>query len=77
MGHLYHANAKTTARVRKEIQASTETIAALSKKYNINEKTVLRWKHSDSGIEDKKSGPKNPRSTVLTELEEQVICDTM
>ena len=59
-------------RIRKEIQESEESIAALAKKYNINFKTVLYWKHADS-VEDKKSGPKT-RPSVLTELEQQAIC---
>ena len=74
MGSLHHANARTTARIRKEIQDSKETIAALAERYHVNFKTILRWKNADS-IEDGKSGPKEPRSTVLTEAEEQVICE--
>ncbi len=30
MGNLHHANAKTTVRIRAEIQNSDETIAALA-----------------------------------------------
>ncbi len=74
MGYIHHANARTTARIRQEIQNSSESLAALAGRYGINHKTVLRWKHAD-GVEDKKSGPKNPRSTVLTETEEQIICE--
>jgi hypothetical protein len=47
MGHLHHANAKTTARTRQEIRNSQESIAALAKRYGINPKTVLYWKHAD------------------------------
>ncbi|QRQ82364.1 hypothetical protein [Paralysiella testudinis] len=72
MASILHGNAKTTPRIRKEIQESEESIAALAKKYNINFKTVLYWKHADS-VEDKKSGPKT-RPSVLTELEQQAIC---
>ena len=57
MASILHGKAKTTPRIRKEIQESEESIAALAKKYNINFKTVLYWKHADS-VEDKKSGPK-------------------
>lgn len=74
MGNIHHANARTTARVRQEIQNSQESIAALAARFGINQKTVLRWKHAD-GVEDKKSGPKNPRSTVLTEAQEEIICE--
>ena len=74
MGNLYHANAKTTARVREEIQNSTESIATLAKRLSINPKTVLKWRHAKQ-INDKKSGPKAPCSTVLSPLEEQSICE--
>jgi transposase-like protein len=74
MGNLHHANAKTTARVRKEIPESQETICALAKRFSINPKTVLYWKHAGR-VTDKKSGPTNPHSTVLNEQEEQMICE--
>ncbi len=34
MGELLHSNAKTTIRVRKEIQESKESLAKLAKKSN-------------------------------------------
>ena len=74
MGHIHHSNARTTARVRQEIQGSKESIAALAARYGINHKTVLYWKHAGR-VDDKKSGPTNPRSSVLTEAEEQIICE--
>ena len=74
MGSLHHANAMTTVRIRKEIQDSKETITALAERYHVNFNTILRWKNADS-IEDGKSGPKELRSTVLIEAEEQVICE--
>ena len=74
MGSLHHANAMTTARIRKEVQGSKQIIAALAERYHVNFNIILRWKNADS-VEDGKSGPKEPRSTVLTEAEEQVICD--
>ena len=72
MGSLRHANAMTTARIRKEIQYSKQIIVASAKRYHVNFNIILRWKNTDS-IEDGKSGPKEPRSTVLTEAEEQVV----
>ena len=74
MGSIHHANAKTTARIRKEIQDSKETITQLAERFSINHKTVLYWKHAGR-VTDKKSGPKNPRSTVLTASEEQIIVE--
>ena len=71
MGSILHANAKTTPRIRKEIQESKESIAAIAEKYNINPKTVLRWKKGD-GIEDKRSGPKQPKR-ALSLFEQQII----
>ena len=72
MGSILHGNAKTTPRIRKEIQESQESLAKLAKRYAINEKTVLYWKHA-STVEDKKCGPKT-RKSVLNELEQQAIC---
>ena len=74
MGRIQHANAKTTPRIRKEIQESNETIAVLAKRLSLNPKTVIKWKNAPS-VEDKKSGPTQPKSTVLTEQEEKVICE--
>ena len=73
MGSILHANAKTTPRIRQEIQNSTASIALLAKHYNLNPKTVIRWKNADS-VSDKKSGPKI-RKSVLTNLEQQAICE--
>ncbi|MBA4719460.1 MAG: transposase [Nitrosopumilus sp.] len=74
MGSILHANATTTPRIRKEIQASNQTLKALAKKYNLNVKTVAKWKNTGR-ITDKKSGPSHPRSTVLSELEEKTVCE--
>ena len=74
MGSLRHANAKTTARIREEIQYSKEKIAALAERYHVNFNTILILNNADN-IEDGKNGPKEPRSTVLTKAEEQVICE--
>jgi len=41
---------------------------------SLNPKTVAKWKKADR-VNDNKSGPTIPRSTVLTEIEEQVICE--
>jgi len=74
MGNIQHANAKTTPRIRKEIQESNESISELAARLSLNPKTVMKWKNAGR-IEDKKSGPTVPRSTVLTEQEEQIICE--
>ena len=71
MGNLLHANAKTTPRIRKEIQESKETIDKIAEKYSINRKTVIYWQKAGT-TEDKRSGPKNPKSS-LSEMEQQVL----
>lgn len=73
MGNILHANAKTTPRIRKEIQESLESAPKLAKRYNLNVKTVLKWKKAQS-VEDKRSGPIQPKS-VLSSTEQQVICE--
>jgi len=73
MGTILHANAKTTPRIRKEIQESNESIAKLAIKYNLNPKTVHRWKR-DAVTTDKKSGAKTIRSS-LSEMEQQIVCE--
>jgi transposase InsO family protein len=73
MGNLLHGSAKTTHRVRKEIQRSDKSIAALARQYYLNPKTVRYWKNAGT-IFDKKSGPKT-RVSVLNKLEQQAVCE--
>ena len=72
MGQILHARAKTTHRIRKEIQNSQESIRKLAAKHNVNFKTVLKWKNRDS-VGDKPMGAKK-LNTVLSELEQKAIC---
>ncbi len=74
MGSILHANAKTTPRIRKEIQDSNETLKALAKRFSLNVKTVAKWKKL-TRTTDLKSGPTLPKSTVLTQAEESIICE--
>ena len=69
MGQVLHGSAATTHAVRAAIQRSTASIAALSRKYGVNPKTVAKWKKRD-GVGDAPMGPKEPRSTVLSREEE-------
>jgi hypothetical protein len=57
---------------RRAIQNSKESIAKLSKYYNLNPKTIVKWRKR-SFTKDADMGPKHPRSTVLTLEEEAVI----
>ena len=62
MGQLLHGSARTTEVVRRAIQNSQESIAKLAKRYNLNPKTVAKWKRRDF-VPDAQRGPKQPRST--------------
>lgn len=69
MGQLLHGSAKTTHAVRAAIQRSKATIAELDEKYDLNPKTVMKWRRRQS-VEDMPMGPQNARSTVLSPEEE-------
>ena len=72
MGQILHGSAKNTHAIRGELQRSQASVASLARKYGINEKTVLKWRHRQS-VEDKPTGPKERRSTVLSPMEEAAI----
>lgn len=72
MGQILHGSATTTHAIRAAIQRSQASAAELSRTYGINAKTVLKWRKRGS-VEDRKTGPREPRSTVLSPEEEAVI----
>ncbi|CDZ40646.1 Transposase (Class I) [Neorhizobium galegae bv. officinalis] len=72
MGQIRHGSATTTHAVRAAIQRSQASAAELSRSYGINPRTVLKWRKRAT-VEDLKTGPKAPRSTVLSEEEEAII----
>src|SRR5215210_7763717 len=71
VGQVLHGSARTTEAVRRAIQHSQESVRALAKRYGINPKTVAKWRQRGS-VADRRTGPKQPRSTVLS-LEEEAI----
>lgn len=66
MGQVRHGSATTTYAVRAAIQRSQASLAQLSRELGINPKTVAKWRKRAT-VEDLKTGPKEPRSTVLRE----------
>ncbi|WP_395696645.1 IS481 family transposase [Methylocella sp.] len=72
MGQILHGCATTTEAVRRAIQHSQESLRALAKRYGINPKTVAKWKKRTSAA-DLPTGPKEPRSTVLSAEEEAIV----
>jgi transposase-like protein len=51
MGQILHGSAKTTHAVRAAIQRSKATIAQLAERYDLNPKTVMKWRRRQS-VED-------------------------
>jgi transposase InsO family protein len=72
MGQVLHGSARTTAAVRRAIQHSQASLRGLARRHGINPKTVAKWKKRTSAA-DRPTGPKAPRSRVLTREEEAVI----
>jgi transposase-like protein len=72
MGQVLHGSATTTEAVRRAIQHSQESLRALARRYGINPKTVAKWKARTS-LSDLPTGPKTPRSTILSVEEEAVV----
>jgi transposase len=72
MGQVLHGCATTTEAVRRAIYHSQESLRALAKRYGINQKTVAKWKKRSS-VTDRPTGPKEPKSTVLSVEDEAII----
>lgn len=69
MGEVRHGSATTTHAVRAAIQRSQDSTAELSREFEVNPKTVFKWRKRQS-VENRRTGPKEPRSSVLGENEE-------
>ena len=72
MGQVLHGCATTTEAVRRAIQHSQTSLRALAKHDGINQKTVAKWRKRSS-IADLPTGPKEPKSTVLSVEDEAII----
>ena len=62
----------TTEAVRRAIQHRQESLRTLAKRYGINPKTVAKWKKRGS-VADLPTGPREPRSTILSIENEAII----
>jgi transposase InsO family protein len=69
-----HGSARTTPRVRAELQRSQEATRSLAARYGLNAKTVAKWRRRGSTA-DAPMGPTRPRSSVLTEAEEAIVVE--
>ena len=72
MGQVLHGSATTTTAIRRAIQHSQESLRSLARRHGINPKTVAKWKKRSS-VTDLPTGPKHPKSTVLTIEEEAIV----
>ncbi len=72
MGQILHGSATTTEAIRRAIQHSQASLRSLAKRYGINQKTVAKWKKRGS-VADLPTGPRQPKSTVLTIEEEAIV----
>jgi transposase InsO family protein len=69
-----HGSARTTPRVRAELQAAQGATRALAARYGLNPKTVAKWRERTTTA-DRPMGPSRPHSTVLTEAEEAIVVE--
>src|SRR3954469_7338441 len=74
MAGVLHGSARTTPRVRAELQASQEATRVLAARYGLNPKTIQKWRKRTTTA-DQPMGPTRPRSTVLTEIEEAIVVE--
>ena len=75
MGSVLHGSARTTPRVRAELQAtrtSRTSTRALAARYGLNPKTVAKWRRR-TVTADAPMGPRWRRSTALSPAEEAVV----
>lgn len=72
MGQILHGSATTTEAIRRTIQNSQASLRVLAERHGINQKTVAKWKKRGS-VTDLPTGPKEPKSTVLSIEEEAII----
>ena len=74
MASVLHGSARTTPRVRAELQEAQASSRTLARQYGVNPKTVLKWRKRTTTA-DAAMGPAKPRSTTLTEAEEAIVVE--
>jgi len=74
MGQILHKRARTTQAIRKEIQEAEGSLMTLSEQFNVNWKTIQKWKKRE-GTEDAPMG-NGRENSVLTREEDILICET-
>src|SRR3712207_432649 len=69
-----HGSARTTPRVRAELQASEAPTRALAARYGLNPKTVAKWRARTTPAHAP-MGARRARSRVLTQAEEAIVVE--
>ncbi len=72
MGQFITAAPQRLRAIRRAIQHSQDNLRQLATRNGINPKTVAKWK-KQSSTADCKTGPSEPKSTVLSSEDEAVI----
>ena len=74
MAGSVHGSARTTPRVRAELQASQEKTSTLAQRDGLSRTTVAKWR-ARTTTDDAPMGPNSPHSTVLTLAEEAMVVE--
>jgi transposase InsO family protein len=74
MAGVLHGCARTTPRIRSELQGSKESTRTLARRYGLNPKTVAKWRRRETTV-DGPMGPKVRRSSVLRPEEEALVVE--
>jgi len=74
MAGVLHGCARTTPRIRSELQGSKESTRTLARRYGLNPKTVAKWRLRKTTF-DGPMGPKERRSSVLRPDEEALVVE--
>ena len=74
MAGSLHGSARTTPRVRAELQASQEKTSCLARRYGLSRTTVDKWRVRTT-TQDAPMGPSSPHSTVLSLAEEAMVVE--
>jgi hypothetical protein len=74
MAGVLHGSVRTAPRVLAELQSSKEKTSVLAKRYGLSRATAAKWRTRTSTA-DAPMGPRDPRSTVLTPVEEAIIVE--
>jgi transposase-like protein len=74
MATMLHGSARTTPRIRAELQRSKEKTSTLAQRYGLSRTTVTKWR-TRTTTSDAPMGPAKPKSTVLSPAEEAVIVE--